>query len=143
MAAADVPGVRLIDGQAQCVLAACNAVLVASGTATLEALLSKRPMVVAYRFAALTAFVLRRLAMVKVRYFAQPNLLAGRRLVPEFLQEEVTGEALGAALLGELDNPARAAELEVEFRRVHEQLRRGGAERAAAAILELVQGRAT
>ncbi|HXA92097.1 MAG TPA: lipid-A-disaccharide synthase [Steroidobacteraceae bacterium] len=143
MAAADVPGVRLIDGQAQCVLAACNAVLVASGTATLEALLSKRPMVVAYRFAALTAFVLRRLEMVKVRYFAQPNLLAGRRLVPEFLQEEVTGEALGAALLGELDNPARAAELEVEFRRVHEQLRRGGAERAAAAILELVQGRAT
>jgi lipid-A-disaccharide synthase len=118
-------------------------VLVASGTATLEALLSKRPMVVAYRFAALTAFVLRRLEMVKVRYFAQPNLLAGRRLVPEFLQEEVTGEALGAALLGELDNPARAAELEVEFRRVHEQLRRGGAERAAAAILELVQGRAT
>src|SRR5580658_1398387 len=63
MAAADVPGVRLIDGQAQCVLAACNAVLVASGTATLEALLSKRPMVVAYRFAALTAFVLRRLEM--------------------------------------------------------------------------------
>ena len=141
-AAAGVPGVRVIEGHAQSVLAASNAVLVASGTATLDTLLSKRPMVVAYRFGALTAFVIRRFGLVKVPYFSQPNLLVGRRLVPEFFQEAVTAEALGAALLAELDDPARATELEAEFRRVHEQLRRGGAERAAAAILDLVGSRA-
>jgi len=131
-------GVRVVDGQAQRALAAADAVLVTSGTATLEALLSKRPMVVAYRFAAFTAFVIRRLRLVRVPYFSQPNLLVGRRLVPEFFQEEVTPEALGAALLEALENRERRAQLECEFRRVHESLRLGGAERAAAAILALI-----
>ena len=81
--------IRLLDGQAQQALAAADAAIVASGTATLETLLSGRPMVVAYRVSAVTAFVLRTLGLVKVRYFSQPNLLAGRRLVPEFLQEQV------------------------------------------------------
>jgi len=142
LARANVQHMRLLDGQAQRALAASNVVLVASGTATLETLLSKRPMVAAYRFSALTAFVIRKLGLVKVPYFSQPNLLAGRRLVPEFLQEAVTAESLGAALLAELDDPARATELEAEFRRVHEHLRRGGAELAANAILELVRERA-
>jgi lipid-A-disaccharide synthase len=142
LARANVRHMRLLDGQAQRALAASNVVLVASGTATLETLLSKRPMVAAYRFSALTAFVIRKLGLVKVPYFSQPNLLAGRRLVPEFLQEAVTAESLGAALLAELDDPARATELEAEFRRVHEHLRRGGAELAANAILELVRERA-
>lgn len=135
------PVVDLVDGRAQSVLAAADAAIVASGTATLETLLTGRPMVVAYRFAALTAWLLRRLGLVKVAYFSQPNLLVGRRLVPEFLQEEVTGEALGEALLRELGDRAHLSELQQEFRRVHETLRRGGAERAAAAILEHV-GRA-
>jgi lipid-A-disaccharide synthase len=134
---------RILDGQAQPALAAADAVLVTSGTATLETLLSKRPMVVAYRFSALTVFLLRRLALVKVPYFSQPNLLVGRALVPEFFQEAVTPEALGAALLRELDNAPHAEELVREFTRVHEQLRRGGAERAAGAIVELAsEGRA-
>src|ERR1700761_2180332 len=98
-----MPAIRLFDGQAQRVLAAADAVLVASGTATLETLLSRRPMVVAYRFGAITAFVLRRLGLVKVPFFSQPNLLVGRGLVPEFLQEQVSGEALGNALLHVLD----------------------------------------
>jgi len=132
--------VQLLDGQAQRALIASDVALVASGTATLEALLCKRPMVAAYRFARLTALVIRRLGLVKVPYFSQPNLLAGRRLVPELLQEEVTPESLGTALLGELDDVGRRAELQKEFRRVHEQLRLGGAERAARAILELVKG---
>ncbi len=93
-------------------------------------------MVVAYRLGALTAFLLRTLGLVKVPYFSQPNLLIGRRLVPEFLQEAVTGPALGAALLRELGDPPHLGELLEEFRRVHETLRRGGAERAASAILE-------
>ena len=135
------PVVDLVDGRAQSVLTAADAAIVASGTATLETLLTGRPMVVAYRFAALTAWLLRRLGLVKVAYFSQPNLLVGRRLVPEFLQEEVTGEALGEALLRELGDREHVSELQQEFRRVHETLRRGGAERAAAAILEHV-GRA-
>jgi lipid-A-disaccharide synthase len=136
----NAPGISVFDGQAQCVLAAADAVIVASGTATLETLLSRRPMVVAYRFGAITAFVLRGLRLVKVPYFSQPNLLVGRALVPEFLQEQVTGPSLGAALLRELDDREFLSELQREFRAVHETLRRGGAERAASAILECVRG---
>ncbi len=135
-----LPTIELVDGQAQRVLAAADAAIVASGTATLETLLIRRPMVVAYRFAALTAFLLRGLGLIKVRHFSQPNLLIGRPLVPEFLQEAVTGEALGAALLRELGDHPHLSELQREFRRVHEKLRRGGAERAAAAILEYTYG---
>ncbi len=136
----NAPQIRLIDGQSQRVLAAANAVIVASGTATLETLLSRRPMVVAYRFAAFTAFVLRSLGLVKVQFFSQPNLLAGRRLVPEFLQEQVNGADLGAAVLNELADQNHLDELQREFRALHETLRRGGADLAATAILELVRG---
>jgi lipid-A-disaccharide synthase len=134
------PGIIVLDGQAHRVLAAADGVIVASGTATLETLLTGRPMVVAYRVSAMTAFVLRTLGMVKVPYFSQPNLLVGRRLVPEFLQEEVSGAALGAALLHEIEDPQHVSELGREFRRVHEVLRRGGADRAATAILDCVRG---
>ena len=134
------PSIQLVDGQAQRVLAAADAVVVASGTATLETLLTGRPMVVAYRLGALTAFLVRRL--VKVPYFSQPNLLIGRRLVPEFFQEQVTGPVLGEAVLQELQDREGTLEMQREFRRVHETLRRGGAERAASAILEYVLGRA-
>ena len=134
--AAILPGIRLTDGGARQALAACNAAIVASGTATLETMLSQRPMVVAYRLAAATAFVARRLGLVKSAYMALPNLLAGRALVPEFFQEKVTPSALGAALLAELDDPARERMLNEEFRRIHLELRCGGAARAASAILE-------
>ena len=130
-----VPEIRILDGQAQQALAAADGVLVASGTATLETLLTGRPMVVAYRVSPVTAFLLRTVGLVKVPYFSQPNLLAGRRLVPEFLQEAVQGPALGEALLAELGNPAHVQELLTEFTRIHEQLRRGGAALAASAIL--------
>jgi lipid-A-disaccharide synthase len=127
--------IRLVDGQAQRVLAAADAALVASGTATLETLLSGRPMVVAYKVSWLTAFIVRTLGLVKVPYFSQPNLLAGRRLVPEFYQRQVTGEALGRALLAELDDPAHLAQLRGEFAGIHRVLRRGGAGLAADAVL--------
>ena len=135
------PPIHLIDGQAQQVLAAADAVLVASGTATLETLLTGRPMVVAYRVSGSTAFLLRTVGLVKVPYFSQPNLLAGRRVVPEFFQEAVRGEALGAALLAELEDPQHLSELLGEFTQIHQLLRRGGADRAAQAILKLA-GRA-
>ncbi|HYK25801.1 MAG TPA: lipid-A-disaccharide synthase [Steroidobacteraceae bacterium] len=134
-------GARLLEGEAQRALAAADAALVASGTATLETLLSKRPMVVAYRFGRLTALAIRRLGLIKVPYFSQPNLLAGRRIVPELFQEEVTPESLGTALLAELEGGARRDALQGEFRRIHEILRRGGADRAALAVLNLIAER--
>ena len=137
----NAPEIRRFDGHSQQVLAAADAVIVASGTASLETLLSRRPMVVAYRFAALTAFLLRALGMVKVQYFSQPNLLLGRGLVPELLQEQVSAESLGEALLRLLDERELLAQMQTEFRTVHETLRRGGADLAAAAILECVQGK--
>ena len=127
--------IRTVDGQAHRVLAAADAAIVASGTATLEALLSGKPLVAAYKVSWLTAFLLRTLGLVKVPYFSQPNLLAGRRLVPEFAQGAVTGEALGSALLAEIGDPAHVAELRDEFGRIHRALRRGGAGRAADAVL--------
>ena len=132
------PAIRLLDGQAQQALAAADAAIVASGTATLETLLTGRPMVVAYRVSAATAFLLRNVGLVKVPYFSQPNLLAGRRLVPEFFQEAVQGAALGDALLAELENPQHVRELQGEFAQIHQLLRRGGADRAARAILDLI-----
>ena len=134
--------VQLLDGRSPLALAAADVVLVASGTATLETLLSKRPMVVAYRVGATTAFLLRRAGLLKVEHVAQPNLLLGERAVPEFLQDEVRPEALGAALLAQLEAAKAGDGLARRFLGVHETLRRGGAGLAADAILELVPRRA-
>jgi lipid-A-disaccharide synthase len=132
---------QLFDGHSQQSLIAANAVLVASGTATLETLLTRRPMVVAYRFSAVTAFLLRSLGLVKVSHFSQPNLLTGKALVPEFLQEQVNGPALGQALLQQLSDAPAKARLQDEFLKVHRQLRIGAADRAAEAVLELLNER--
>jgi lipid-A-disaccharide synthase len=133
--------VRLLDGDSRRVLAAADAVLVASGTATLETLLSKRPMVVAYRVAPLTAFLAREMGLVKVKRMSQPNLLSGEELVPEFLQEAVTPPALAAALTFQLSDAANREHLERAFLTIHQQLRRDGARQAALAVQELVQSR--
>jgi len=137
----DAPEIPVRVGESQRVLAACDAALVASGTATLETLLTGRPMVVAYRVSAVTAFLLRTMRLVKVQYFSQPNLLAGRRLVPEFFQEQVRGPALGDALLRELEDRDHLRELLDEFAHHHRVLRRDAAGRAAEAVLGCV-GRA-
>ncbi len=133
--------VRLLEGQARQALAAADVVLVASGTATLETALTKRPMVVAYRLGALTAFALRRLGLVKVMHFSQPNLLAGKELVPEFFQEDATPANLAAALSRWLDDPAAVARVTREFEHIHAKLRCDGAERAAAEIAEILMAR--
>ena len=133
--------VQLFEGQAQQSMIAADAVLVASGTATLETLLVRRPMVAAYRFNAVTAFLLRGMGLVKVSHFSQPNLLTGKSLVPEFLQEAVNGEDLGRALLQQLNDVPGRELLEAEFLKVHQQLRIGAADRAAQSILELLRER--
>lgn len=121
--------ILLLDGQAHEALAACNGVLIASGTATLEALLHKRPMVVAYRVASLTYRIARRL--VKIPYFSLPNLLAGRALVPEFIQEAAQPAALAEALLQVLANPEPQVSA---FAQLHEQLRCDASKQAAEAV---------
>jgi lipid-A-disaccharide synthase len=131
--------VRLIDGQAQSALIAADVCLVASGTASLEAALCKRPMVVVYRLGAMTAFILRRLNLVKSKFFAQPNLLADRRVVGEYFQEDIVPESIGAELLMWLDDAERRSALEQEFSRIHADLRRGAGTRAAQAIMALLK----
>jgi lipid-A-disaccharide synthase len=133
--------VQLVDGQATAVLSAADVVLVASGTASLQAALCKRPMVVVYRLGGLTAWALRRLKLVKLKFFAQPNLLADRRVVGEYFQEQIIPESIGAELLMWLDDPQRRSVLEQEFARIHADLRRGAGTRAAQAILDLVSQR--
>jgi lipid-A-disaccharide synthase len=87
---------------------------------------------------AITAWILRRLNLVKTKFFAQPNLLADRRVVGEYFQEQVDPESLGAELLMWLDDAGRRAELEQEFVRLHVDLKRDASARAAQAILALV-----
>jgi len=137
------PGLRvqLLEGQAQSALVAADVVLVASGTASLEAALCKRPMVVVYRLGALTAWLLKRLNLVKSKFFAQPNLLADRRVVGEYFQGDIVPESIGAELLMWLDDTPRREALEVEFMRVHVDLKRDASARAAQAVLDLVAER--
>ena len=137
------PGVsvNLLEGQAQTALIAADVVLVASGTASLEAALCKRPMVVVYRLSALTTWLVRRLNLVKSKFFAQPNLLADRRVVGEYFQEEIVPESIGAELLMWLDDTPRREALEQEFSRIHADLKRDASARAAQAVLALANRR--
>jgi len=132
------PAVRLLDGQAPAAMAAADVVLLASGTATLEAMLINRPMVVAYRLAPLTYGVLKALRLVRVGHFALPNLLAGERLVPELLQDAVTVENLGTEVLRWLGSPAARLELAARFTTLGGQLRRRASDRAAEVVLGLL-----
>jgi len=131
--------VQIIDGHAQTALIAADVALVASGTASLEAALCKRPMVVVYRLGAMTAWILRRLKLVKAKFFAQPNLLADRRVVGEYFQEEIVPESIGAELLMWLEDAERRSGLEREFSRIHADLRRDAGTRAAQAIVALLK----
>jgi lipid-A-disaccharide synthase len=141
--ARDAPAieVKLIDGQATVALSAADVVLVASGTASLEAALCKRPMVVVYRLGALTGWMLTRFKLVRSKFFAQPNLLADRRVVGEYFQRQIIPESIGAELLMWLDDTERRSALEREFSRIHAELRRGAGPRAAQSILALLSAR--
>jgi len=125
--------VLLLDGRSHVALAACDAVLIASGTATLEALLYKRPMVVAYRMAPITFWILKRL--VKSPYVSLPNLLAQRMLVPELLQDDASAEALAQRILPLLDD---AQVQTAGFDEIHRNLRRDASNQAADAVLGLI-----
>jgi lipid-A-disaccharide synthase len=130
--------VTLVDGRSREVIAAADCVLTASGTATLETLLIGRPMVVGYRVNALTYGVVKGLNLVKVPHIAMANLLAGRALAPELIQDRCRADLLGAEVLAFLDDPERVAAIRAEYRAIHERLRCNAAARAADAVLELV-----
>jgi lipid-A-disaccharide synthase len=120
-------------------MAASDAVLLASGTATLEAALLRRPMVVAYHMGALSWLLLKQL--VKTPYAALPNILAGRGLVPELLQRDATPEAMAEALQPLLSGgPVVSVQLQA-FDSIHHDLSGGFAERAADALAALAAGR--
>jgi lipid-A-disaccharide synthase len=129
------PPLVLVDGRSREVMAAADVVLLASGTAALEAMLLKRPMVVAYRLAALTYWLVKR--MIKVDKVSLPNLLAGEHLVPELIQHDATPEKLGAAVLNYLENPQASAAVNARFDAIHRDLRRNASSEAADAILQL------
>ena len=131
LAGRDLP-LTLLNGRSHEALAACDAVLIASGTATLEALLYKRPMVVAYRVAPLTYRILKRL--VKSPYISLPNLLAERLLVPELIQDAATPEALAQTVAPLIDGGHVQTE---GFDVIHRALRRDASQSAADAVLKL------
>ena len=131
---AQAPHVRLVDGQAQRIMIASDAVLLASGTAALEAMLCKRPMVIGHRISGLTYAIVRAFGMLKSAHVSLPNILAGEEVVPELLQDACTAENLHAALLHWFRDAAAVAALQPRFRVIHEQLRRDASASAAEAV---------
>jgi lipid-A-disaccharide synthase len=132
--------IAVLDGQSQLAMTAADAVLMTSGTTTLEAMLLKKPMVVAYRLGKWTFAVVKRI--VNVSMIALPNLLAQKKLVPECLQDDVRAEVMGPLLLSELDNPVLRDNLQREFLAIHSTLRRDASQTAASALLKLIGERA-
>ena len=131
--AGDVP-FRLLFGHAQDALGAADVSLVASGTATLEAALIKRPMVITYKIAKLSYWIMKRMAYQA--FVGLPNILAGRSVVPEILQDEATPENLAEALVKLYEDKENAEAVAEAFTEIHLQLRQNTAEKAANAVIE-------
>lgn len=129
---------RLLDGNARDAMVAADVVLLASGTATLEAMLAKRPMVVGYRIAESTYRIVKWLGLLKVDRYALPNVLAGQTIAPELMQDECTPESLANAVLAWFRDPAATTALEPLYRDLHLALRRDASASAADAIVELM-----
>ena len=128
-------------GHAHEAMAAADVVLATSGTATLEAALLKRPLVITYKVAPLTAFIHR--TQTYLPYVGLPNILAGEFIVPEFLQDEATPENLAQAVTNLLFDPVARQGLEARYGRMLAELRQDAASKAAAAILPLLDGATT
>ena len=117
---------------------AADAVLLASGTAALEAMLAKRPMVVAYRVAWLTHALVKMFGLLRTSVYSLPNILAGRQIVPELMQDACTPAAIAAALAPALRTRAADADTVAEFTRLHLSLRAQPAQDAGSAISDLL-----
>ncbi len=130
--------VRVVDGQAHEVMIASDVVLLASGTAALEAMLAKRPMVVGYRISALTYRLVMLLGLMKVNRYSLPNVLANEPIVPELMQGDCTPAKLAAAVMNWFDHPDARAALLPRYRHIHDKLRRDASASAADAVAELL-----
>ena len=139
--AATSPQLRLLDGSARAAMVAADVVLLASGTATLEAMLAKRPMVVGYRISPTTHAIVRGLGLLKVDRYALPNVLAGETIAPELMQDDCTPPKLAAAVLSWFSRPDAVEALEPRYRELHMQLRRDASREAATAVAELLDPR--
>ncbi|HOP15441.1 MAG TPA: lipid-A-disaccharide synthase [Gammaproteobacteria bacterium] len=133
--------VRVAINASRTALAAADVVLTASGTATLEGLLSKRPMVVGYKVQAATYWVARVLGLVKVRHVAMANLLADERLAPELIQGDCEARHLLPPLLAFFQDAGLRERIATRYREIHEQLRMDTNREAARAVVELLRGR--
>jgi lipid-A-disaccharide synthase len=133
--AADLP-MTILFGHARDALAAADVALVASGTATLEAALLKKPMVIAYKMAATSFQLMRRMGYLP--YVGLPNILAGEFVVPELLQRDATAENLAQALLNTLNDSVVRERIPQRFAAIHRQLKRNTAEQAARAVLPML-----
>ena len=133
--------VRVVDGHAHEVMVASDVVLLASGTAALEAMLAKRPMVVGYRISALTYRLVMLLGLMKVNRYSLPNVLANEPIVPELMQGDCTADKLSAAVMQWFDHPDACATLLPRYRYIHQKLRRDASASAADAIADLLAGK--
>lgn len=132
--------IQLLDGMADTVLEASDVVLIASGTATLQAALWKKPMVISYKVPWLTAQIMKRQGYLP--YVGLPNILCGEFVVPELLQDDATPEKLAHAIQNWLDHPNRVSELQSRFAQMHETLRRPTGLLVAQAVAQtIVNGR--
>ena len=131
---------HLVDGDSETVMTAADVILLASGTAVLEAALLGKPAVAAYKLARTTAFIARLFRLVKLQYYTLPNLLTDTPLVPEFIQEDAQPEAMAEALAELLDSPERRRFISDEFAKLRAQLALNANRRAADAIIELAEG---
>jgi lipid-A-disaccharide synthase len=141
--AAESPAVQLIEGQTRTVMAAADAVMCASGTATLETMLVNRPLVMAYRIAPSSYRLAKHLRLIRPQHFALPNILAGESLIPELIQDEATAENLARETARWLDDGNARKALHARFLDLHGKLRRDASERAADAVARLVEARST
>jgi lipid-A-disaccharide synthase len=128
--------ITILFGHAHMAMTAADAVLVASGTATLEAALLKRPMVISYKVPRVSAWITRRKAHVP--YLGLPNILSGEFVVPELLQEDANAENLAQALCNQLHDKGVRDRLERKFLEIHRSLRQDTATRAMEAILPML-----
>lgn len=129
--------VTVYDGQAQSVMAASDAILIASGTAVLEAALHKKPLVVSYKMAPLSYAIISR--MVKVKYVALPNLLANKALVPEMLQDNASPENLRNAMKRAVEDSGYREYLKQAFTEIHLQLKQNASRLAFEAVESVIQ----
>ncbi len=125
--------IRMLFGHAHDAMKASDAVLVASGTATLEAALLKRPMAIAYKMASFSYCLMRRMGYLP--YVGLPNILAGKFVVPEFIQDDATPENMAQALLNFYYDKRTCALIAEEFLEIHLQLKQNTAEKAAMAVI--------